>query len=76
MKLHVTIKQDGSSEHTWTPTHLQAYLSGVMKNRGVTLRIHGSDGTYIEVFPMCEKCGWYNTVKPIRDGLCADCSKQ
>jgi len=73
MKLHVSIQEDDSSEHTWTPTHLQRYLTGIMQNRGVSLCIHTSDGARIEVFPKCERCGWYNTVKPVIDGKCADC---
>lgn len=75
MKLHVSIKQDDASEHTWTPTQLQRYLTGIMRERGVNLFIHGSDGTRIEVYPQCENCNWYNTVEPIREGFCVDCQR-
>ena len=73
MKLHVSIKQDDISEHVWAPMQLIRYLAGVMWSRGVTLCIHGSDGTRIEVSPKCERCGSYNTIKPIKDGKCIDC---
>jgi hypothetical protein len=74
LQLHVTIRQsEATSTHHWTPTKLIRYLAGIMENRGVNLCIHGSDGTQIKVYPRCKKCGWYNTLKPLSNGLCEDC---
>ena len=73
MKLVVRITQDDSSKHTWTPTILLQYLAGIMRSRGTNLCIHASDGTKIEVYPKCEKCGNYNLVRPMIDGLCEGC---
>jgi len=76
MKLHVFIKEEDSSKHTWTPKHLMEYLEGIMWSRGVTLCIHSSDGTKIEVSPQCEGCGWYNTIQPLENGKCVDCTNK
>ena len=76
MKLQVKVRQPRMSSYsrTWTTDELRNFLTDFMDHHGVYLTIHASDGTKIEVYPKCSRCGCYNTIVPLHNGKCEHCA--
>ena len=71
----VNINPPGIESHKrlWVLHELASFLNHLTYKDGLTLTIHASDGTKVEVYPKCLHCGCYNTIDPLIDKLCRHC---
>lgn len=71
----VKIKNPGYASYSKTKDMVEIIrlLRYFLRDKGLTLTIHISDGTKIDVYPKCLRCGCYNTIKPLVKGLCEHC---
>lgn len=74
--MEVKVKYPGEPSHQYKmrADRLRDFLMSIVDGRGVSLRIHTSDGTFIDVWPKCSRCGCYDAARRLRGGLCDVCS--